>query len=115
MHEFRVDYSECSFSEYVRLREHSLSTSHAGNRPSRALLCLDYGVAAEFRARANVPARADRPAWENNPINALITNRFPEFTQPTIEWPLQRTFGEHGDPASRSCTNSVWILRMLVF
>jgi hypothetical protein len=33
-------------------------------------------------------------------INALITNNFTEFTQPNIEWHLQRTFGEHADPAA---------------
>jgi hypothetical protein len=38
------------------------------------------------------------PGLRKSPTNALTANNFPEFLQPRIEWPLQRTFGEHDDP-----------------
>jgi hypothetical protein len=52
------------------------------------------------------PAPSSRPAGGGDPakkpINPLTANRFPEFQQPKIEWLLQRTFGEHGNPSGRN-------------
>ena len=46
--------------------------------------------------RANTArARGAAEAWKTA-RNALATKDIPEFLQPVIEWPLQRTFGERG-------------------
>jgi hypothetical protein len=46
--------------------------------------------------RANTArARGAAEAWKTA-RNARAAKDFPEFLQPVIEWPPQRTFGEHG-------------------
>jgi hypothetical protein len=73
------------------------ATRHAsaGGGANRARPCPP-GRGRRVPRPAKVAARRRcRPACGKLAVNALIENRFPEFLQPIIERPLQRTFREH--------------------
>jgi hypothetical protein len=64
------------------------------------------------RAGTNVAVRpaGDGDPGEKSQINALTVNGFPELPQPTIEWHLQRTFGEHGDLRPPPCADCAHVV-----
>jgi hypothetical protein len=100
MHEFRVNFSDARFLEF-RLRETDPGTRHAGIGPLRTTPAARPGAMAEGRAPWGLRARrrpdgGDDLLLEKAKVNTLIANKFPEFLQPNIERPSQRTFGEHG-------------------
>jgi hypothetical protein len=86
---FRVCFSKCSFSDrIIRLREHFSI--------ARILALIRWARRRPRALRANTArARGAAEAWKMI-RNARAAKDFPEFLQPVIEWPPQRTFGEHG-------------------
>jgi hypothetical protein len=121
MHEFRVSFSNARFlndADYANLRSTHVMMAVAPRGQWRRMpqsAPHDTRRASSSADRASHPAprlpatgesgrppRQPRdPAGAGGPaksrVNTLITKRFPELTQPKIEWLLQRTFGERGD------------------
>jgi hypothetical protein len=90
LHEYRVFCRNARFLiGNIRLREHFSSARNTSAGP----LVRGAGRLPEGQHRA--PRRGAAEAWKR-PLKALAAKDFPEFLQPVIEWPSQRTFGEHG-------------------